>query len=455
MKIVDWIVSVIGADNAYETFSLIWTFLTYLTATMFYMFRRKRRKLFALRLVLTIFVGILISFGFALLNKMALDTIWTIPTRIFCYFNLSAMVFGVLVLCYEEPIYDLLLLWCSGICTQHIANKTYPLIQNFIGINDSETISLFHPNQADLQDWEFILQFAIILGIIASISFLFRKTYTLSDETKTHKKVATITSIFTIIINTLICISRLFEKESMALSMLLKTFTISFCVLIMFILSGVFESSKKDQEYLIIKELLHREKAQFENVKTNMEAINTKVHDLKKILDKVEDKMNEEELEDLKKALEFYDSTMKTGDNILDVVLSEKSLICKQNNIKFTCMADGKNISILTPTQIYSLFGNIMDNAIRATKELDEDKRFISLTIKEEKKKIIIEEMNFYKGKLNIINDSTIETTKLEKSKHGFGIKSISYLIEKYQGTLEMKTRNHRFEIKMTIPINN
>ena len=221
----------------------------------------------------------------------------------------------------------------------------------------------------------------------------------------------------------------------------------------MFLAAGMFEQSKKDKDYLVIKELLHQEKIQFENTKTNMEAINTKVHDLKKIINKVEDKLNEQDVESLKKALEFYDSTIQTGNDVLDVVLCEKSLLCRQSNIKFSCMADASKLDMLTPTQIYSIFGNIMDNAIRASKQLNEDQRFISLTIKEQNEKIVIEETNFFKGTIKILEGNTIATSKADKAKHGFGLKSINYIVEKYQGKVELDIKNNCFDIIIVLPI--
>lgn len=321
------------------------------------------------------------------------------------------------------------------------------------GINDVETLSLFHKNPEELQAWEFLLYFAIIIGLLFLLAFIFRKSNVLTAEKTTRRKVTILSIGFTIVINGIICVSRLYERESMALSINLKLFTISFCILIMSLAAGMFEQSKKDKDYLVIKELLHQEKIQFENTKTNMEAINTKVHDLKKIINKVEDKLNEQDVESLKKALEFYDSTIQTGNDVLDVVLCEKSLLCRQSNIKFSCMADASKLDMLTPTQIYSIFGNIMDNAIRASKQLNEDQRFISLTIKEQDEKIVIEETNFFKGTIKILEGNTIATSKADKAKHGFGLKSINYIVEKYQGKVELDIKNNCFDIIIVLPI--
>lgn len=450
---IEWITKLIGEDNAYEVFSFVLTYFYYLIATLLFCYRRKHRSYFYLRLVAFIIVGFFFSYGLALLNRLAIDTVMAIPTRVFCYYSLSSIIFLLILFCFDEPVTEVCLLWCSSLCAQHIVNKTYPLIQNIFGINDTETISLIHSGTAALQTWEFILYFVIYISGLFLIALFFRRNNYSSQEKKFKRKVAALSISFTLSINGLICLSRLFEKESFSLSIFIKLFTISFCFLILFIIIGFFEQNQKEQEYVVIKELLHQEKAQFENVKTNMEAINTKVHDLKKIINRFENKLNEQDLQSLKSALDFYDSTISTGNDVLDVILSEKSLLCRQNNIKFTSMVDGQKLDMFTPTQLYSIFGNIMDNAIRASKNLDVEKRFISLTVKKEDNHIIIEESNFYEGTINILENNLIATSKKDKAKHGFGIKSIVYLINRFGGNTELKAKDNCFTIRITLSI--
>ena len=49
----------------------------------------------------------------------------------------------------------------------------------------------------------------------------------------------------------------------------------------------------------------------------------------------------------------------------------------------------------MSEKDIYSLFGNIVDNAIDATKDLPEDKRIISLKIKSAGNMVSISESNY------------------------------------------------------------
>lgn len=44
-------------------------------------------------------------------------------------------------------------------------------------------------------------------------------------------------------------------------------------------------------------------------------------------------------------------------------------------------------------------------------------------------------------------------TTKADKSSHGFGLKSIRYLAQKYGGTMFATVRDHVFILQVTLPI--
>ena len=57
---------------------------------------------------------------------------------------------------------------------------------------------------------------------------------------------------------------------------------------------------------------------------------------------------------------------MRTGNEILDTILTEKSLICENSGIHINCVADGSLLAFMNPVDLYTLFGNALDNAIEA-----------------------------------------------------------------------------------------
>ena len=128
-------------------------------------------------------------------------------------------------------------------------------------------------------------------------------------------------------------------------------------------------------------------------------------------------------------------------------------MACAANHITFTCVADGRRMGFMEEADIYALFGNILDNAMEAAGELaQEEKRIISLTVRNERDFLIIEEENYYKGELAFENGLP-QTQKADRTSHGFGMRSIRLLAEEYGGDLKIRTQDGIYTISLLFPL--
>ena len=143
---------------------------------------------------------------------------------------------------------------------------------------------------------------------------------------------------------------------------------------IMFIFE-VYYRNNLNRKYEIIQAIRKGEKEQYQLSKQTIDMINVKCHDFRhQIRDMGRyNHIDENVIKNINSYIDIYDSAIKTSNKTLNVILGEKSLICNKYNIKFSCVADGQLISFMEEEDIYSLFGNIIDNAIDAVKELEED----------------------------------------------------------------------------------
>ena len=182
-----------------------------------------------------------------------------------------------------------------------------------------------------------------------------------------------------------------------------------------------------------------------------MEAMNIKCHDLKQFANHLNSlKDNEEIVNDFNKIVSEYDSTFKTTNTALNAVLTEKNTICLRKNIDLTCIINADCLSFLNAIEIYSLFGNLLDNAIEATEKVEIGKRTIGLNINKKGKLILIYIYNSYDGNVLVENNKFI-TTKKDNQNHGFGLKSIDKIVKKYNGDIKISTNNNIFEINIIL----
>ena len=406
---------------------------------------RKKRAYFILRVALCVAAGLALCLPLAVLNSL-LDGAPGVAVRVLCFLTVSAMAFAGLAVCYAEKPTELLFCWCSGVACQQISTRFYQLVQNFCGINDRMNLGFFQ-NVPLWYDWCIYVAYYVVF--YAAFILFFRKRERLESDRQTAISVASLSVITVLVVNGLVCVARLYEHESMALNMILKIFCIMTGVLILFMCNGILSQSKTRRDMNILRHMWRQEQLQFEHAKASIEVINSKCHDLKHMFSRLENKLNDTEIAELKDAVEFYDRNIKTGNEILDVILCEKSMVCARDGIRLTCMADGGLVSFLSPAQTYSLFGNMITNAIEAVQNLSEDKkRVISLTVSRLGGGVEIECVNYCSPSADVSS-----TSKAERDKHGYGIKNMRYIVEHLGGELSISQSGGVFTLKIIFPV--
>ena len=203
----------------------------------------------------------------------------------------------------------------------------------------------------------------------------------------------------------------------------------------------------------MVEQLDRKRREQYEIQKDTIDAVNIKCHDLKKMISSVLGKRNilsDAELEKLEGQISIYDAIVKTGNDALDLILTEKSLYCEKNKIKLTIMAEGGDLSFMSDADIYSLFGNILDNAVEAVMKVEPERRAVTLSIKTVGNMIVVHEQNYFAGKIKFVN-GTPATSKNDTSQHGYGILSIRRIVEKYDGGLDISAEGDIYTLNAAV----
>ena len=183
-----------------------------------------------------------------------------------------------------------------------------------------------------------------------------------------------------------------------------------------------------------------------------VEVINIRCHDLKHQLQAVGQSIPEQEKEQIRQAVKQYDTRVKTGNRALDVVLTMKRMICEGSDIEFSCLVNGALLDFMEEPDIYSLFGNLLDNAIEEARHFDSEHRVISLSVGQEQQFVLIHEENFIQAMPQMV-DGMPQTTKGDTDNHGFGIRSMQMIAEKYHGHLMIRIDKNVFRLDIMLPI--
>ncbi len=115
-------------------------------------------------------------------------------------------------------------------------------------------------------------------------------------------------------------------------------------------------------------------------------------------------------------------------------------------------MADGTLLNFMNTADVCSIFGNALDNAIEnVQKQEDIEKRMIQLSVFSKEQLIMIKFEN-YCDEAPILENGLPSTTKKNKNYHGYGLKSIKMISQKYGGSMTIKTENNWFVLRILIP---
>ncbi|WP_258421028.1 ATP-binding protein [Loigolactobacillus coryniformis] len=100
-----------------------------------------------------------------------------------------------------------------------------------------------------------------------------------------------------------------------------------------------------------------------------------------------------------------------------------------------------------------SLLGNALDNAIESSLKIaDTEKRLINLRIAQKANFILFSLENYVEAPPSF-EGGLPKTTKSDQQQHGYGLKSIDYIANKYNGSLTVGVKDNWFSIKVLLPL--
>lgn len=211
------------------------------------------------------------------------------------------------------------------------------------------------------------------------------------------------------------------------------------------------------KELEAVQNVLKNQYTQYVQSKESIELINYKYHDLKHQISVLRSETDPEKkaefLDKMEEEIKQYEAQNKTGNKVLDTVLTTKSLYCNKHGITFTCVADGTLLNFMEVMDICSIFGNALDNAIECEMKIPEkEKRLIHVTVSRQKAFLLLRFENYCEEELQY-QGGILKTTKKDKKYHGYGMKSIRYTVNKYGGAVTVDKKSNWFDLKVLIPV--
>lgn len=400
--------------NIFLSFVLVY-FQLLLGGTLF-LLKAPRRRRFALRAA----ASVTVSAGSVILLAYLMSTLGSSLLVMFSFMFLWFLSGATCFVCWDISAVNVLFVSTGCYALQHIGYALFIILEHLCIMNAAASTVL-----------GYLFPF---LPAAASYFVLIRRNervYNSADIKQVF--IAFIILIVSIVLSAL---KNVCENDVI----ILMIYDLICCLCCLFIQFSISHNELDKQDKKMLETILSEGNKQHELSKQAIAMLNIKFHDIKNKLENLQKLIEDggdKDLREIKRAVQIYSSMANTGNSTLDAILMEKGLLCEMNKVKFSYVADGSLISFMAAVDIFTLFNNILDNAIESViKEEDLDRRIVSMRIIRRGDAVLASVENYCKDRV-ILSDGLPKTTKHDKSSHGIGFKSIKLVVDKYKGVLD------------------
>lgn len=200
--------------------------------------------------------------------------------------------------------------------------------------------------------------------------------------------------------------------------------------------------------------LLTSQHQQYEMSRRTIDEVNRKYHDMKHHLDAIRAEQDPQSrlriLDDLETSIRDYATQVRTGNDVLDAVLTAKLMYAREQSIHVATVADGRLLAGLRPLDITAIAGNALDNAFEATARLPESQRMVKFSLFAHDDFVMLRVENTFDGHLRR-RDGRILTRKAGEG-HGYGLRNIEAAAETYGGSVSVEGGAEWFSLRVLLP---
>jgi hypothetical protein len=178
----------------------------------------------------------------------------------------------------------------------------------------------------------------------------------------------------------------------------LRCVHLAFCAFLLAFEYRSLVGSRLEIEAAVDRHILEERSRQYEESRLSIEAVNRRMHDIVRSTTEAARQMGaldnpqvNELLVQMVSEVNHYDAIIRTGNEALDTVLTEKGLVCESNGMSLSPIADGEALANLGPAEIYVLVGGVLDLMIGQVRRVsDPSRRDISFIVRRRESMVTI-----------------------------------------------------------------
>lgn len=180
-------------------------------------------------------------------------------------------------------------------------------------------------------------------------------------------------------------------------------------------------------------------------------------HDLRHQVQALKESCSEAEREsylaDLEEAVDDYSAHVATNNSVLDTLINQKLLYCRRRGINLSYVGDATALDRMEARDVCVVFGNLLENAIESVQDIeDPERRQIVLELTQKSSLFGIRIDNCCDKDVAFLNGLPT-TTKSDRRVHGFGMRGVQSVVNKYDGSMECSLNDGWFVTSILLPL--
>lgn len=228
----------------------------------------------------------------------------------------------------------------------------------------------------------------------------------------------------------------------------------SACLMSILAIFFIIEEIAKGTREAAYRKKLEWELEYYNDLKVSQDETRKLLHDMKNHIGAVHAMLYSEQVQEATSYLkqvsgELHEqgSNVYCGHYVANALLNNKVKKMKEHQIAYQIEADLPQKLGITPMEVGSILANTIDNAIEACMKIeDADKRNIRIKMRYVHDKCIYEITN---TKINEIvkKNQRFMTSKKDKTKHGYGMRQIHEIVNRYKGIINVEYDEDWFSV--------
>ncbi|WP_103061488.1 GHKL domain-containing protein [Actinomyces qiguomingii] len=206
--------------------------------------------------------------------------------------------------------------------------------------------------------------------------------------------------------------------------------------------------------------LLHSQYEQYLTSKRAIDIVNRKYHDLRHMIASVraepDPAVRLERLSDLEESVRPYEVFLRTGNPVLDVILTDREQACLDSEVSMTVIADGAALGFVAAADLATMVGTALDNALESVARIDDQAdRWIRFDVRARRGFVLMELENpVAAAPVVAAAGDTPLTPKKDAAIHSFGLSAVRAAAEAYGGQVTAGESPQRtFILRVLLPI--